>query len=99
MFSNSQALIPLLLGKEEPVVDFDNIQDDGFTMTLAELAKMNGDEGSPLYVGVMASSTTSQRERRCTVREETTTSMWEKMPRLHSRRDALTINVLEVPYL
>ena len=41
IFGNEQALIPILLGTEEPVLDFSSVPDDGFTMTTAQLAEMN----------------------------------------------------------
>lgn len=41
IFGNEQALIPILLGTEKPVLDFSSVPDDGFTMTAAQLAEMN----------------------------------------------------------
>ena len=42
VLGNEQALIPLILGTEtEQAVDFENLQDDGFTMTPESLRAMN----------------------------------------------------------
>ena len=40
IYGNDQALIPILLGTEDQVVDFSSNSDDGFTMTLAQLAEI-----------------------------------------------------------
>ncbi len=52
LYGNSAALIPLLMGKEEPI-DFASLHGDGFTMTLAELKEFDGrTESTPVYLAV-----------------------------------------------
>lgn len=56
LYGNRAALMPLLMGKEEPI-DYASLQrsndGDGFTMTLAELKEFDGrTESTPIYLAV-----------------------------------------------
>ena len=53
LYGNSQALIPILMGKEEPL-DLSNLLElaDAFRMTPAELARMDGEDGNPMYLAI-----------------------------------------------
>mmetsp|Transcript_21724 Transcript_21724/g.29909 ORF Transcript_21724/g.29909 Transcript_21724/m.29909 type:complete len:268 (+) Transcript_21724:117-920(+) len=57
LYGNQASLIPILMGKEEVIVmqNDEKLQEenDGFTMTLAELAEMDGKtETTPIYISV-----------------------------------------------
>ena len=57
LYGNQASLIPLLMGREPEIVMIQNDsvidEGDGFTMTLAELAEMDGrTENTPIYISV-----------------------------------------------
>jgi membrane-associated progesterone receptor component len=53
LYGNQQALIPLLLGREKPIdIAVADSLIDSFTMNREDLARMNGQEDSPIYIGI-----------------------------------------------
>jgi len=51
LYGNNHALMPILLGKEEPI-SIDHDAESTTTMTKEELAEYRGEDGSPLYLAI-----------------------------------------------